>query len=931
MKTIHIYLLIFLFFTKAFGINKNDINLNNSFFIENKGQWSDNILYCAKLKSQNVWFTSNGIYYDFYKITTSENKKLSKHGHVIKLNYGNNSINHSDIKGVDKLNTYQNYFIGNPTNWATNVGLFKEIIIENIFNGIDQRWYFENDKLRYDYIIHPHNDYKKIKLIFEGINEKNIYIKQNELILNTRFGEVKNADLLVYQIIEDKKIIIPAKWIKKGENYSIELLSKYNENYPLIIDPLIWSTFLGGDGFETINDLYVSNTGDIYVTGYTLSYNFPTTIGTYDNSYEDYHDAFISKLSSSGNTLLYSTFLGGNKNDYGIGITVDGTGKIYVSGDTESSNFPVSANAYDQTLNGNLTTDVFVTKFNSSGNLIEFSTYIGGAFDDHVAGIKIDNNSNIYIAGSTISSDFPTTSLAYDNTHNLNNDIFVTKLNNTGSSLLFSTFLGGSNHDYCYSFTLDNYNNIYITGNTSSSNYPKTNGVFSTNQNLADICVSKISNDGSNLLLSTVLGGNNYDYAYSISVDVGYRVSVAGSTLSTDFPTTQGAFMNSHQGYTDGFIFRLNSNFTVLDYSTYIGGNDNDEIISIYKTASNEFVVVGHTKSNNFPITTNAHQYNKMGGIDVFITKFLPDLSDINYSSYFGGSGNDYGEKLFFNNLDNTLIFCGKTYSSNFPVTSGAYDVTFNNSNESDAFITKLYLCPFISFTPSSNSPVCMGDSVYLNCGVSQTGFTYYWHKATFPIFSSTQCNPSFVANILNSGTYTITVTNTNNNCVYKDSIIVSTQLPPDTSVTINSSNVLIANQNGASYQWLDCNNGFTPIPNATFQTFTPTVNGSYAVQITLGPCVRTSNCYNISTIGIDDIITNEIIKIYPNPAKEALTIEVSENSKLEVYAYDGKLVAQENIANRTVLNVSNFNNGIYFVRLTNEAGETYQTKFMKQ
>lgn len=231
---------------------------------------------------------------------------------------------------------------------------------------------------------------------------------------------------------------------------------------------------------------------------------------------------------------------------------------------------------------------------------------------------------------------------------------------------------------------------------------------------------------------------------------------------------------------------------------------------------------------------------------------------------------------------------------------------------------------------PSSNSPVCIGDTIHLNYGVSQSGYTNSWYKASLPVFSSTQCNPSFLASILNSGTYTITVTNSNNNCVYKDSIYVSTQIPPDTSVTINSNNVLIANQNGASYQWLDCNNGFAPIPNATFQTFTPTVNGSYAVQITLGPCIKTSNCYNISTLNIDEIHSNKSIKIYPNPAREALTIEVSENSKLEVYAYDGKLIAQENIANRTVLNVSNFNNGIYFVRLTNEAGETYQTKFVK-
>lgn len=264
MKTNISFFVLFIF-TNVFGISKTNIRFNNSFFIENKGQWPDSILYCTKLNSYNVWFTSNGIYYDFYKINYLENNKLSKKGHVIKLKNDNQTLNHSNIIGIDKLSSYQNYFIGNPSNWSTNVDLYKELIIKNIFDGIDQRWYFENGNLRYDYIIHPHKDYKKIKQSFEGINEKNIYIRQNELVLNTRFGEVKNSDLLVYQLIENKKNIIPAKWIKKGENYKVELLSNYDENYTLVIDPLIWSTFLGGDGFETINDLYVSNTVEIYM------------------------------------------------------------------------------------------------------------------------------------------------------------------------------------------------------------------------------------------------------------------------------------------------------------------------------------------------------------------------------------------------------------------------------------------------------------------------------------------------------------------------------------------------------------------------------------------------------------------------------------------------------------------------------------------
>jgi hypothetical protein len=931
MKIRIIPLLIFtcLFYTDSFGINKQDIKISHAYFIQNKGQWTENILYYTKLNSLDVWFTTNGIYYDFYKIKNIQNQKLLKQGHVIKFNAYSRSISLSDIKGVNKLNSYQNYFIGNTEKWATNVELYHEIVLKNVYDGIDQRWYFnESSYLRYDYIIHPNIDYKKIQLSFDGIDKKSIYINKNELIYETRFGEVKNTELLVYQIIENRKIVIPAKWVKNKDSFSIELQGDYNPNYDLIIDPLVWSTFLGGNDFEDIRDLHITNSGDILVTGSTLSFNFPTTTGTYDNTYENYHDAFISKLSANGSTLIFSTFLGGNKDDYGVGIVTDNNGKIYVCGDTESTNFPFSINAYDQTINGSLSSDVFITKFNSSGNLLEYSTYFGGAFNDHAIGIKVDNNFNMYVAGSTESGDFPVTLSSFDNNHNGNDDIFISKFNSTGSSLVFSTFLGGNNNDVCRSFALDNFNNVYLTGYTTSINFPKTTGVFSTSQDLADVFVSKISNNGSSLLLSTVIGGNDNDIGLSIVVDAGNRVAVAGKTSSSNFPVSANAYLTSHQGYSDGFIFQLNSNFTTLEYSTYIGGLFSDEINSITKTSSNEFIVIGNTQSDNFPITMNAHQKNKKGVLDLFITKFSPDLTSVTYSSYFGGSNTEYANKIYYNQTENAVIFCGRTYSPDFPVTTGAYDISYQ-TGEFDGFISKLYLCPIITFTPSSNSPVCIGDSVKLNCGISASGYTYNWYKGTFPIFSSTQCNPSFVSSILSSGYYSITATNTSNGCKYVDSVLVTVQLKPDTIVTVNN-NTLTANQNGASYQWLDCDNGFAPIAGATGQSYTTSINGNYAVKITLGACIDTSNCYNISTISMNEIFYNKAFKIYPNPAREALTIEVSENSKLEVYAYDGKLVAQENIANRTVLNVRNFNNGIYFVRLTNEAGETYQTKFVK-
>jgi hypothetical protein len=901
-----------------------NISAKNRYFIENKGQWPDNVLFNTRLNLLDVWITKEGIYYDFYKIEKNNTDEL-KRGHLVKISNLNTSF--EPVKPIMKLKSegYYNFFKNNNT--VSNVGLYKEVILENVFDGINQRWYFEeNGGLRYDYIVKPNANYNTIKLKIEG--DYGTKINNNDLVFFTRFGAVKHTELLVYQIINNKKHIIPSKWKKTGDYYSFEIMDKYDPSYDLIIDPLIWSTFLGGDAADEIHDMYVKSDGTIALTGNTLSSDFPvTSLGAYDITYNDYWDVFITILNSNGNGLIYSSFLGGNLNDYGKGIYIDSNNEIYISGSTFSSDFPTTASAYDQTING--ANDIFVTKLNSAGTALIFSTYIGGNQSDDVAGIKIDANKNIYLAGTTSSTNFPTTSGVYDQIYNGGLDIYALKLNSSGSSLFYSTYIGGNLNDVCNSFTLDGSNNIYVCGYSESNNYPTTSGVFSTTPSNTDVVISKISTSGG-LLLSTVIGGSAYDYGRSIHVDLSNKVTIAATTGSNNFPiTNNGIYDASYNGSGDIVLFQLNSNLTTLNYSTYIGGSGDDRPTDLIKTAANEYIITGLTNSTDFPTTMNAYQKTQKGNFDALIVKVTPDFSQVNYASYLGGDTMEIGERVFYHPIDNYVIIAGNTFSANFPVTSGAYDVTFNTYGQQEAFISKLYLCPIINFTPSSNSPVCIGDTVQLNCGISATGYTYSWYKGTFPIFSSNQCNPSFVSSILSSGYYSITATNTSNGCKYVDSVLVMVQLKPDTSVTVIN-NTLTANQNGASYQWLDCDNGFAPIAGATGQSYTTSINGNYAVKITLGACVDTSNCYNISTISMNEIFYNKAFKIYPNPAREALTIEVSENSKLEIYAYDGKLVAQENIANRTVLNVSNFNNGIYFVRLTNEAGESYHTKFVK-
>ncbi len=698
---------IFLFANQNQQVRTLLSKADHTFFIENKGQWPKEVLFLAKTGGMNAWITKSGVVYDFYKLekrTTTRSKKpfdrfdvseTHRYGYMVKAVLVNTKA-HSIIEPLEKLQTYYNYFIGNdPLKWASHVPLYKEVKIQEIYDGIDIKYYFDNGLLRYDYIVKPNADPNQIKIKLEGVDGYEVN-EWGELILHTHLGIVKQGKLLTYQF--DKKIYVGSRFIKNADGTLGIKLTKYNKSQILIIDPLVYSTFIGGGSNDIGNSIALGSENNTYITGETSSSNFPTTSGAYDESLNG-NDVFVSKLNADGSNLLYSTFIGGGSNDYAYSLALDSEDNAYITGNTESSDFPTTNGAYDQSQNG--ANDVFVCKLNADGSNLIYSTFIGGSSWDYGYSLKLDGENNVYITGDSESSDFPTTSSAYEQSLNGASDVIVCKLNAAGSDLIYSTFIGGSTWEHGNAIALNDENNAFITGYTYSGDFPTTNGAFDDSYNGGgpDVFICQLDSAGSNILFSTFIGGSNYDYCYTLALDHENNAYITGFTESSDFPTTIDAYDEGFNGDNDVFVCKLNNDGSNLLYSTFIGSSNNDYSYSIALDSNNNAYITGFTASNDFPTTIDAYDQSQNGDDDVFVCKLNADGSNLIYSTFIGGTSSDGGNSLTLDSENNTYI-TGETSSSNFPTTSGAYDESQNSGK--DAFIVKININDNNSFVDQS-------------------------------------------------------------------------------------------------------------------------------------------------------------------------------------------------------------------------------------
>jgi hypothetical protein len=557
----------------------------------------------------------------------------------------------------------------------------------------------------------------------------------------TRFGEVKLAELRVYQ--GDREI---GGWfVERPGGWGIEVGS-YDPTQLLVIDPLVYSTYIGGSEYDRGNAIAVDGKGNAYVTGETYSTNYDVTPGAFQT--DGGGDVFVTKLSARGTVLVYSTYIGGSYGDRGYGIAVDGSGNAYVTGYTTSTDYPVTPGAF-QTKNGGGLRDVFVTKLNAAGSALVYSTYIGGVFHDYGYAIAVDGSGNAYVTGYTESASYPVTPGAFQTTKGGGYDVFVTKLNETGTALVYSTYIGGSNNDVGYGIAVDGNGNAYVTGYTESTDYDVTSGAFQTTRGgYRDVFVTKLNETGTALVYSTYIGGSGGDEGYGIAVDGSGNAYVTGYTWSTDYDVTPGAFQTKNGGGRDVFVTKLNATGTALVYSTYMGGSNNDEGYGIAVDGSGNAYVTGWTLSTDYDVTPGAFQTKNGGGRDVFVTKLNATGTALVYSTYIGGSGEERGYAIAVDGSGNAYV-TGYTESRNYDVTPRAFQTT--NEGKQDVFVTKV--CHPITLT---SAPGTDNQTVSVNMPI--TPITYSTTGATGASFSGL---PPGVTGTFSGGNITISGTPT--------------------------------------------------------------------------------------------------------------------------------------------------------------------------
>ncbi len=613
------------------------------YFIENKGQLDPKVRFYVKTSGQTLYFTDEGIVFDLLRGGGKATKGAEKGSQTtgvkterLVFNLGfENARKGVLIEGLDRQGAGINYFVGNDrSKWKTGIPTYKSVIYQGVYKGIDLKVFGNGKDIEYEFIVNPGGNPDDILLTYNGI-EGLATNGEGELMIGTAFGELKETKPYIYQEIEGKRVVNGSFEIRKSTgqsqtrrfSYGFQVAS-YDPSHPLIIDPtLSYSTYLGGYYSDFGYGIAVDGSGNAYVTGVTSSDDFPTQNPYQGTLVGGDEDAFITKFDSSGSALSYSTYLGGSDYDYGRGIAVDGSGNAYVTGYTDSNDFPTQ-NPYQGTRAGEY--DVFITKLSPSGNTLSYSTYLGGYYSDWGNGIAVDGSGNAYVTGETRSDDFPTQN-PYQATRAGEYDAFITKVSSSGSALSYSTYLGGSGDEKGRGIAVDGSGNAYVTGETWSSDFPTQNpyqGTYGGGE--YDAFITKVSSSGSALSYSTYLGGSSYEGGYGIAVDGSGNAYVTGFTYSTDFPM-KNPYQGTHAGNWDAFITKLEFSDTTLSltlsYSTYLGGSSSDRGSGIAVDGTGNAYVTGETWSNDFP-TQNPYQGTHVGyGGDAFVTKLSDTAS----------------------------------------------------------------------------------------------------------------------------------------------------------------------------------------------------------------------------------------------------------------------------------------------------------------
>ena len=479
---------------------------------------------------------------------------------------------------LNKKTVYHNYYLGKDKNrWAGNVPLCETVLYHDLYTGISVKTSSSKNNVRYDFLVSPGADVSQIKMKFEGQNK--LSIKDGNLIISTEVGDISQQIPFAYQEENGRKQKVNCNY-KLTENniISFEITGNYNHHKTLIIDPtLVFATYSGSTADNWGMSASYDTQGNGYTTGVCFGQGYPLTTGSFQqtfgggvvNSTYTYagFDIVASKFDPTGSNLLFSTYLGGSDNEQPQSVIVDNNNNLLILGRSYSSNFPVTAGAYDVSLNGG--SDIILTKFNATGTALLASTFVGGSNDDGVnysgnevvlgslkynyaddgrGDLILDNSNNVYVASCTISNDFPVTAGCLQSVNNGMQDGCVFKMDANLSTLTWSTYLGGSANDAAYNLAIDNNNSVYVTGGTESLNFPVSAGALhSSYMGNIDGFLTHLSAAGNSIMQSTYIGTSSYDQSYFVQLDNFNNVYIFGQTGGF-YPVTAGVYSNLNGG-----------------------------------------------------------------------------------------------------------------------------------------------------------------------------------------------------------------------------------------------------------------------------------------------------------------------------------------------------------------------------------------------
>jgi len=844
-------------------------------FIPNLGQFVDmdkkarpDVLYVGNGGNAKVYLRNKGVSYVYvqppakvsdkaFQIDQPQQNPATAQEQTIKgvrvdMDFAGANENATVVR-EEETQSYFNYYFPQCSKGILNVKAYNKITYKEIYKNTDIVLYGAGSTplssrtgLKYDIIINPGGKAEDVKLNYSGV--QHMQVQNGKLLIQTDLGELEEYIPQIYQDVEGKRIIVQGSYVLKNNQVSFDVAG-YNKNLPLIIDP--WITYYGGSGEEEAFGLCTDQNGNAIMTGETGSTDIPVTAGAFqmnNGGGGGTQDIFIAKFDSTGN-LLWATYYGGSSPDMGRAITSDNSGNIVVTGYSNSTDFPVSASAFQPAFAG--ASDVVIVKLNPSGGQI-WATYYGGFSYESGAGVGIDSGGNIVVGGSTRSDDFPVTAGAYQairaSAGGLN-DAFIVKFDPAGN-LLWATYFGGNNNDMGYALAVDNVDNIVLGGSTSSTNFPLLSAYQSAYGGNGDAFAAKF-NAGGGLLWSTYYGGSSPELPVGISggiaVDASQNVIITGSTESTDFPISAGAFQSALNGPTDIYLVKFDASGNRL-WSTYYGGSSDDEGYGIAVGPNDQIYLGADTYSSDIVLKSCSYQSAYGGNEDNLIAHFDPS-GQLYCATYIGGPNaqNDEASGPCIAIYKGRAYFAGAS-NGNYPVTAGAYQ-TINAGGFNDAVLVSMcaYGCGVnnsgtVSITAAASTCTNVAQdftSGYTAGACSGSALTYTWSFAGGTPSTSSLQNPTGIT-FAAAGTFAVKLI-IDNGC-NKDSL---TQ-----NIIVNScAGVLTAD--GAAFKNVSCKGGNDGIAVAT--AVSGTANYTYSWSTTA----------NSVTSSVNDTIKNLAAGIY--------------------------------------------------------------------